>query len=113
MNNPQPDTIQPLKPKELFILGLTHQGKPFRPSDWAERLCGVLSAYRPAGKRSQIHFTYSPYALPIMINDIKCVVIDERLAHIEPKALSFVQKFAQENNLQIVEACLIPENFKK
>ena len=35
--------------KEIFILGLTRQGKAFRPSDWAERLAGVMSQFRPGG----------------------------------------------------------------
>ena len=30
---------------EIFILGLTHAGRVFRPSDWAERLAGVMSAF--------------------------------------------------------------------
>ena len=30
---------------EFVIQGLTNDGKPFRPSDWAERLCGVMSAF--------------------------------------------------------------------
>ena len=29
----------------FIIVGLTTEGKKFRPSDWAERLCGVLSAF--------------------------------------------------------------------
>ena len=28
-----------------IIVGLTSEGKRFRPSDWAERLSGVLSAF--------------------------------------------------------------------
>ena len=49
----EPPTV---KPKELFILGLTSSGRAFRPSDWAERLCGVLSCYRPPGRQqSQQH----------------------------------------------------------
>ncbi len=28
-------------PCEFVIEGTTRDGKPFRPSDWAERLCGV------------------------------------------------------------------------
>ena len=30
---------------EFVIQGVTLDGKPFRPSDWAERLCGVMSAF--------------------------------------------------------------------
>jgi len=37
----QPDT------KEVFIQGITHDGRTFRPSDWAERLAGVMSQFRP------------------------------------------------------------------
>jgi hypothetical protein len=37
--------------KEVFIQGITHEGKTFRPSDWAERLAGVMSQFRPGGVR--------------------------------------------------------------
>ena len=30
---------------EFIIVGTTLDGKAFRPSDWAERLCGVMSAF--------------------------------------------------------------------
>ena len=32
-------------PDEIVIYGATADGKPFRPSDWAERLCGLLSSF--------------------------------------------------------------------
>ena len=32
-------------PIELVILGVTSEGRAFRPSDWAERLCGVMCAF--------------------------------------------------------------------
>ena len=32
----------------LIIHGKTLEGQRFRPSDWAERLAGVLSQFRPA-----------------------------------------------------------------
>mgnify|MGYP000098583041 CR=1 FL=1 len=31
--------------QRFLIYGLTTEGKKFRPSDWAERFCGVLSPY--------------------------------------------------------------------
>jgi hypothetical protein len=43
----------------FIIVGLTIAGRKFRPSDWAERLCGVLSAFG-AEKRMR----YSPYVGP-------------------------------------------------
>ena len=35
--------------QHLIIHGKTLEGQRFRPSDWAERLAGVLSHFRPAG----------------------------------------------------------------
>ena len=32
-------------PYEVVIHGTTSKGKIFRPSDWAERLCGILSSF--------------------------------------------------------------------
>jgi hypothetical protein len=99
-----------VKPKELFILGLTSAGRVFRPSDWAERLCGVLSCYRPASRAlGQNHLAYSPYAKPILMNNVKCVVVDERLRELEPMAMTFVLNFARDNDLQVLEACLLPD----
>ena len=31
--------------KYLIILGINTKGVVFRPSDWADRLCGCLSAF--------------------------------------------------------------------
>ena len=98
-----------VKPKEFFILGLTSAGKVFRPSDWAERLCGVLAQFRPPGRSQHGHIAYSPYAKPTQINNVKCVVVDERLRDIEPMAMSFVLNFARDNDLQVVDACLLPD----
>ncbi|MBA5828277.1 DUF3579 domain-containing protein, partial [Escherichia coli] len=30
-------------PTEFFIQGITKDGKKFRPSDWSERLAGVMA----------------------------------------------------------------------
>ena len=98
-----------VKPKEIFILGQTSNGRTFRPSDWAERLCGVLSQFRPPGPQAHGHIAYSPYAKPTQIGGVKCVVVDERLAEIEPMALKFVLNFAKDNDLQVVDACLLPD----
>ncbi len=103
--------VEPLqvKPKEFFILGLTSTGQVFRPSDWAERLCGILSCYRPQGRQnSQQHLVYSPYAQPTVIDGIRCVVIDERLRDIEPMAMNFVFNFVKDNDLELRDICMLP-----
>ena len=85
--------------QKLIIHGLTLDGQRFRPSDWAERLAGVMSQFRPAGSFAD-HLTYSPYALPVVLDGVRCVVIDQRLRELEPLAWKFVCDFAADNKLK-------------
>ena len=98
-------------PRQFFIQGMTLDGRTFRPSDWAERLAGAMSAFRPGGSRGGIgsFIGYSPYCVPRLINGVKCVIVDERLRALEPKAWDFVMNFARDNGLQVAEACLLPD----
>ena len=82
----------------FIIVGLTKEGRKFRPSDWAERLCGVMSAFGAERKMK-----YSPYVGPGDHNGQKAVFVDGRLAEIEPMAYRFMLNFAQDNDLQIVD----------
>lgn len=95
------------KPREYFIHGVTAAGRAFRPSDWAERLCGVMSAYRPGGVVSgrDAMIGYSPYVRPLLVGGVKCVVVDERLRDLEPMAFDFVLGFAKDNELPVYEGC--------
>ena len=95
--------------KEVFIQGVTQDGKTFRPSDWADRLCGVMSPFRPGGPQPGSHLTYSPWCIPTLVNGVRCVVVNAELRDAEPMAWDFAINFAKDNNLQIVEACLIPD----
>lgn len=101
----------PPKPREIFIHGVTSQGKVFRPSDWAERLAGAMSSFRPgaAGMGAAAHIGYSPYCVPTSLGDVKCVVVNESLRDLEPMAWDFVMNFARDNDLQVAEACLLPD----
>ena len=94
---------------EFFIQGLTSDGKPFRPSDWAERLCGVMACFRPHDGGRNAHLKYSPYVRPTILNGVKSVVVDEALRSVEPLAYHFVMDFARDNDLQVIAACLLPE----
>ncbi|MTW12977.1 DUF3579 domain-containing protein [Pseudoduganella eburnea] len=95
---------------EFFILGLTTDGKQFRPSDWAERLAGVLACFRPEGSGGRhAHLQFSPYVTPTVVNGVKAVVVNEGLREIQPMAYNFVKEFAKDNKLQVVEACLLPD----
>lgn len=105
---------KPPPAREFFIQGITRDGKQFRPSDWAERLCGVMSHFRPEGVRSRhAHIQYSPYVRPTVLAGIKSVVVNEELRKLEPLAYHFVMDFAKDNNLQVVDACLLPDPDEK
>ncbi len=96
--------------KEVFIQGVTRDGKTFRPSDWAERLAGVMSQFRPGGKQPGAHLSYSPWCIPQVINGVKCVVVHTDLRDYDLMAWNFVMGFARDNDLQVVEACLLPDD---
>ena len=80
---------------EFVIRGVTLEGKRFRPSDWAERLCGVMSAFGSDGRMQ-----YSPYVYPVSSDGVKCVVVDVRLKEVEPMAYNFLMSFARDNELE-------------
>ncbi|MGE4241102.1 DUF3579 domain-containing protein [Ramlibacter sp.] len=100
-------------PKQVFIQGITRDGKAFRPSDWAERLAGVMSPFRPGGARPGSHLSYSPWCIPTVINGVKCVIVDGELRDFEPMAWDFCMNFAKDNELEVGEACLLPEEKHK
>ena len=80
---------------EFVIQGVTADGKPFRPGDWAERLCGIMAAFG-GDHRMQ----YSPYVHPVTAAGTRCVVVDRRLEDIEPMAYRFLLGFAKDNDLR-------------
>jgi hypothetical protein len=93
-----------LKPRHFHIVGVTRAGKAFRPSDWAERLAGALSSFRPKGSGIGANIGYSPFCVPRVIDGKKCVIVSESLRDIEPMAFDFVMHFARDNDLVVVDA---------
>ncbi len=89
--------------KEIFILGINHQGKTFRPSDWAERLAGVMSQFRPGGPRPGSHLGYSPWCVPTSFGQVKCVIVHRDLRDYDVMAWDFCMNFARDNELQVSE----------
>nr|WP_251973873.1 DUF3579 domain-containing protein [Sphaerotilus sp. FB-5] len=99
-------------PREIIIQGITRDGRTFRPSDWAERLAGAMSSFRPRGSSAGgigAAIGYSPYCIPKVFGNTKCVVVNEALRDLEPMAWDFVMNFARDNDLQFAEVCLLPD----
>lgn len=87
--------------KEIYILGLTQEGRAFRPSDWAERLAGVMSSFRPGGPQPGSHLAYSPWCVPTSIGQVKCIIVHSDLRAYDVMAWDFCINFARDNNLQV------------
>ncbi len=85
-----------LHAESFLIVGLTPEGRRFRPSDWAERLCGVMSVFG-----SERRLGYSPFVQPGNSEGEKCVFVNARLRDIEPMAYTFLVHFARDNSLQV------------
>ena len=87
--------------ENFVIVGVTQAGKKFRPSDWADRLAGVMAGFQPPGAGHRTHLQYSPYAVPGVHGGVKCVRVDPAIAQVEPMALAFLLNFARDNDLQL------------
>lgn len=107
MANPIPESRS--EATDFIIQGVTSKGKPFRPSDWADRLCGIMSRFHPdAGSGYDRHLQFSPYVQPALIEGIRSVLVDARLQTLEPMAYHFMRSFAKDNDLNVIEACVLP-----
>ena len=98
---------------DLIIKGLTLSGQQFRPSDWSDRLCGVMSAF---GADEQLR--YSPLVTPALRDGLRCVIVRHELAELEPRLFRFFLSFAVDNELQITfdadaVATLLPDTVRR
>lgn len=84
------------EPREIIIEGLTRAGKPFRPSDWVDRMC---SSYATFGADRKLR--YSPYLKPQLLNGVRCLRVDLKLKEINPEGYAQLMLFVEENQLNV------------
>lgn len=89
---------------EWLILGTTTEGRTFRPSDWAERLCGAIAQYNNG------RLIYSELAYPISRNGQIGIVIETLLRSENPTIYSFFMDFARDNRLKIISGREAPRS---
>ncbi len=82
---------------ELIIEGLTTDGVKFRPSDWVDRLCGMLAAF------DNQKMSYSPYLRPLLYKNMNCVAVKKTLQEQNPNVFNFIMQFATDNNLIVAD----------
>ncbi len=95
-----PANVVPV-PHRIVIQGITLAGRAFRPSDWAERLCGIMSTF---GHDQQMR--YSRSVRPMMLDGVRCVVVEPSLLETEPRAYRFLLDFASDNELIVIDPTL-------
>lgn len=89
--------------QEIIIEGLTKAGKPFRPSDWVDRMCSQYATFGPDRK-----LRYSPYLKPRVIDGVRCLVVDTALKEVNPEGYDQLRHFAEENQLGIKDSAGAP-----
>lgn len=82
--------------KVIIIEGLTRAGKPFRPSDWVDRMCSTYASFGADRK-----LRYSPYLKPRLLNGVRCLAVDLKLKDINPEGFAQLMHFAEENQLSL------------
>lgn len=95
-------TTQPVMTQvsgEIIIEGNTRAGKPFRPSDWVDRMC---STYATFGEDRKLK--YSPYLKPKVVNGVRCLAVDLKLKTVNPEGYAQLMHFADENQLNVLDA---------
>ncbi|MGB4882610.1 MAG: GNAT family N-acetyltransferase [Neisseria sp.] len=85
-------------PNEIIIHGTTSTGKVFRPSDWAERLCGILSSFDQGNR-----LAYHKWVSPMLVDQVRSVAVDKKLEEINPVMFRFLLDFAHDNDLRVME----------
>jgi hypothetical protein len=95
------DPMVSTQSKQVFIVGMTAAGRAFRPSDWAERLAGVMSPYRPGGVASGRQISYSPWCVPTTVCGVRSVVVHADLRDAHVMAWDFCLNFAKDNELLV------------
>lgn len=91
-------TIMPVS-GEIIIEGNTRAGKPFRPSDWVDRMC---STYATFGEDRKLK--YSPYLKPRVVNGVRCLAVDLKLREVNPEGYAQLMHFAEENQLNVLDS---------
>lgn len=95
-------------PTDFIIQGVTGKGQQFRPSDWADRLCGIMSRFHPDARTGyDQHLQFSPYVQPALIEGVRSVLVDARLYALEPMAYHFLRSFVADNDLRLIDACVL------
>ncbi|MEW5756400.1 MAG: DUF3579 domain-containing protein [Pseudomonadota bacterium] len=80
------------------IESVREDGRQFRPSDWIERISGLMGRF---GRDHRLH--YSDEVQPCMVNGTKCLMVAEKFREINPDGYNYIMAFARDNKLRVHE----------
>lgn len=89
--------MTPYQYPSFIIVGITHDGQRFRPSDWSERLAGTMASMTPDRR-----MIYSPHVQPGIHDGANCVFVNAAIRDQEPLAYAFLENFARDNELLVL-----------
>jgi Protein of unknown function (DUF3579) len=99
MNSQHAENTSNKNMQHIIIEGLTREGKPFRPSDWVDRTCSTYARFGTDKK-----LIYSPFLKPIVKNGTRSLEVNLQLKTNNPEGFEQLIQFANENNLNILDA---------
>ncbi|NTZ04862.1 DUF3579 domain-containing protein [Burkholderia metallica] len=88
------------QPRGHLIRGVTRAQKTFRPSDWPERLAGVITLF-VGERRPGYPCALSRLAMPVVVDGVKCLVVSDELRDVCADAFDFAMQFAADNDLPV------------
>lgn len=83
-----------------LIRGITLGRKTFRPSDWPERLAGVITLF-VGERRPGYPCALSRLAMPVVVDNVKCLFVPDELRTVCADAFAFAMQFAADNDLPV------------
>jgi hypothetical protein len=88
---------------KIYILGLSTSGRTFRPSDWAERLAGVMSQFRPGGRSPAAISDIHRGAFQVLSRASGAWWWTPSCVNMKALAWDFCMNFAKDNDLQVTQ----------
>jgi len=78
-----------------LVEGTMQNGRTFRPSDWVDRVSGVLAKF---GADHRLRYGA---VRPCYVKGKKCLLVQKTLEHDDPVAFEYVSAFVRTNGLRM------------
>jgi len=90
-----------------LVEGTMQNGRTFRPSDWVDRVSGVLAKF---GSDHRLRYGA---VRPCYVKGKKCLLVQKALEHDDPVAFEYVSTFVRTNGLQMHDLRAGSEDIKE